>query len=187
MSNVIHLNRSNFVKYLILYFIVMLASNYFRISIVINYLVSKSVEITLITGNISSVISSVFIILLLLAIITTCYFIRDVFFQKISNETIFDSIKTVIILFIFIELARIFLIYFILIDEVKKIDVSRDIMEQLNNTDWYNYNSYINIFIIVFGSFLFGIQIYDKENKITPSIAFSLVFLLGFYLVNTNL
>jgi len=186
MSNVIQLNKSNFIKYLLIYFIIMLVGNYIKTTNVVNLLVSESVDVVLITSHISSVISSIFIILLLIIIVAICYFLRDIFFKVINTESIFASIKTVIIIFILIELFRVFLIYFVLIDEIRKIDVSRDILQQLDNTDWYYYNSLINIFIVIFGGYVFAIEMYDKEKKIIPAIIFSLVFICSFYLLNVN-
>jgi hypothetical protein len=144
MKNVIQLKQSNFIKYLLIYFVIMLIGSYIKTTNVVNFLVTKSVDVVLITSHISSVISSIFIILLLIIIITTCYFLREIFFKEINLESIFASIKSVILIFILTELFRILLIYFILIDEIRKIDTSENIVQQLNDTDWYHYNSLIN-------------------------------------------
>ena len=140
----------------------------------------------MITSHISSIISSIFIILLLVIIITLCYFLREIFFKEINLESIFASITNVILLFVSIELFRIVLIYFILIDEIKKIDTSENVIQQLNETKWYHYNSLINIFLVIFGAFVFSIVIYDKEKKMIPSIVFGLVFICCFYLINIS-
>ena len=186
MKNVIQLKQSNFIKYLLIYFITMVIGNYIKTTNIVNFLVSKSVDVVLITSHISSIISSIFIILLLVIIITLCYFLREIFFKEINLESIFASITNVILLFVSIELFRIVLIYFILIDEIKKIDTSENVIQQLNETKWYHYNSLINIFLVIFGAFVFSIVIYDKEKKMIPSIVFGLVFICCFYLINIS-
>ncbi|WP_044401287.1 hypothetical protein [Lacinutrix sp. Hel_I_90] len=187
MKNVIQLKESNFIKYLLIYFIVMLINNFIRTSNIVNSLVSESGDVVLFSGYMSSIISSMFVILLLIIVITICYFIKEIFFEEVKRESIFGSIKTVIILFIFIELFRVFLVYFVLLDEIEKFDFSGDVIQQLHNTYWYFYNSSINIFLIVVGGLFFGIEIYNKEHKIIPAIIFSTVFLCSFYLINVNI
>lgn len=187
MKNVIQLKQSNFVKYLLIYLVVMLIANFVMNNNIVNSLELNSLKFVLISSHISVIMSSVFVILLLIAIVTTCYFIREIFFEKIDIESIFSSIKTVIILFIFIELVRVFLVYFVLLDEIEKFDFSGDVIQQLYDTYWYYYNSAINIFLVIVGGLFFGIEIYSKERKIIPSIIFSSVFLFSFYLINVNI
>lgn len=187
MTNTIKLKQSNFVKYLFYYFIIMLISNFIKTNYLVNYLVSNGVNTALFSGHISSIISSIFILLLLVVIILISIFTKDLFFEKINSESIFNAIKSVLIAFIIIEFIRILLIYFILLNEIKMIDIKGDIEQQLYNTDWYSYNSIIYAFLILFGSFVFGIEIYFKEHKILPSIIFGLIFLSCFYLINVNI
>lgn len=183
----IQLKQSNFVKYLLYYLALMLASNYIKTNYLVNSLVSEGVDIALLSGHISSIVSSLFIIILFIIIITICVFIIDIFFNEINTQSIFDAIKSVITVFIILEVVRILSIYFILLDEIKKIDVSENIIEQLNNTDWYLYNSIFQTFLVFYGSIVFGIEIYSKEHKIIPSVIFGLVFLSCFYLININI
>jgi len=187
LTNTIQLKQSNFIKYLFYYFIVMLISNYIKTNYLINSLVLNSVDIALLSGHLSSIISSIFILILFVIIVLICVFIKDIFFEEINIEIIFNAIKTVIIVFIFFELIRILLMYFVLFNEIKKIDLSGDIKQQLYDTDWYFYNSIIYIFLVIYGALMFGIEIYTKEHKIIPTIIFSIVFLSCFYLINVNI
>ena len=187
MTNTIQLKQSNFIKYLFYYLIVMLISNYIKTNYLISSLILNSVDIALLSGHLSSIVSSIFVFLLFIIIILICIFIKDLFFDEVNSESIFSAIKTVLIAFMLVELIRMLLIYFVLLDEIKKIDVSGDIKQQLYDTDWYHYNSIVYTFLIVYGSLIFGIEIYTKEHKIIPSIIFSLVFLSCFYLINFNI
>ncbi|HIP33452.1 MAG TPA: hypothetical protein EYG89_01670 [Bacteroidia bacterium] len=187
MTNTIQLKQYNFVKYLFYYLIITLISNYIKTNYLINSLVLNNVNIALLSGHLSSIISSLFILLLFIIIIVICVFIRDVFFEEINLESIFDAIKSVIITFMIIELIRMLLIYFVLRNELNKIDVAGDIEQQLYNTDWYYYNSSIYTYLVIVGGLLFGIKVYAKEHKIIPSIVFSLVFLGAFYLINVSI
>ncbi len=186
MKKKIQLKKSNFIKYLILYFILMMISNFIKTECLVNNLVIESVDVALISGHISSIISSLFIIFLLIIIIVICYFIKEIFFESLNFESVLDSIKTVIITFIIFELFRIALVYFVLFDEIKQIDVNTNIMEQLYNTDWYFVNSKMNLVLIFLGTILFGTEIYSKEHEIFPSITFSIIFMCSFYLVNVD-
>jgi len=147
MTNTIQLKQSNFIKYLFYYLIIMLISNYLKTNYLINNLVLNSVDIALLSGHISSIVSSIFILLLFIIIISISIFIKDIFFDEIKSESIFDAVKTVLIAFIITEFIRILLIYFLLLNEIKKIDISGDLEQQLYDTDWYYYNSIIHTFL----------------------------------------
>lgn len=184
MTKTIKLNQTNFIKYLFLYFAVMLIYNYIKTDYLIKNLVEYGVDIALLSGHISSTTSSIFIILRIIMILVMCSIIKDLFFEEVKNESIFDAIKTVIIVFIIVELIRMILFYFILIDEIKDIDISKDIVEQLGNTKWFYLNSLIYILLTIYGSLTFGIYFYIKEHKVIPAFIFSLIFFCSFFFSN---
>lgn len=187
MTNTIKLEKSNFIKYLLYYFAIMLASNYIKTNYLVNHLVLDGVNTALFSAHLSSIVSSIFIIILIIIIILISIFVKDIFFEEINSHSIFTAIKSVLITFIIVEFLRIFVIYFILFDEIKSIDINGNIEQQLFNTNWYDYNSIIYAFLIIFGSILFAIEIYFKEHKIIPSIVFGLIFIGCFYLINVNI
>ncbi len=188
MTKTIRLKQANFIKYLFFYFIAMLICDAIKTNYLVNSLVKYGVDVALLSGHLSSITASIFVVLRLVLIVITCILVRDLFFEeKIHNKTIFEATKVILIIFILVEFIRVLLIYFILFEEVKHIDISGDIITQLNNTKWFYYNSLIYTLLTIYGSLLFGGYIYLLERKIIPAIVFCLVFFACFFLSNIDI
>ncbi len=82
------------------------------------------------------------------------------------------------------ELIRFLSIKLILIDEIHEIRIFDNIINKLNETVWFRYNLMINFVAIIIGAYVFGIKLYDKEEKIIPSIVFSIIFIIVFYIAS---
>lgn len=187
MKKTIKLKQNNLFRLIFLYFISMIISNYIKTNTLISNLIPINNSTALFSGHISSIVSSIFIIVLILIIFAICYFVRDIFFEDLELKSIYNSLEIIIITFILVEIIRIFLIYFVLLDEIKKIDINSSIVEQLNLTDWYYYNNAIYSLLVILGSVIFFVDIYIQEKKIIPALVFGLIFFFCFYLINVNI
>ncbi len=188
MAKTVKLKQTNFIKYLFFYFIAMIICDAIKTNYLVNSLVKYGVDVALLSGHLSSVTASIFVVLRLVLIVIMCILIRDLFFEeKIHNNSIFEATKVILIIFILVEFIRVLLIYFVLFEEVKSIDISKDIIEQLNNTKWFYYNSLIYKLLMIYGSLLFGIYIYILERKIVPAVTFCIVFFVCFFFSNIDI
>lgn len=188
MTNTIKLKQANFIKYLFLYFIIMLICDAIKTNYLVNSLVKYGLDVALVSGHLSSITASIFVVLRLVLIVIMCILVRDLFFEEqIQRNSIFEATKVILIILIIVEFIRLSLIYFILFEEVKNIDTSKEIIEQLNNTDWFYYNSFIYTLICIYGSLFFCIYCYILERKIIPSLIFGIVFFSCFYFSNFDI
>ena len=87
MTNTIKLEKSNFIKYLLYYFAIMLASNYIKTNYLVNHLVLDGVNTALFSAHLSSIVSSIFIIILIIIIILISIFVKDIFELQIPLIT----------------------------------------------------------------------------------------------------
>ncbi len=181
MNLIINLNKINFVKYLLIYFIIMLITNYYRISNIIDHLLRSNVSVSMTSVYISSVFTSIFIVLVFPLVILICFYLREIFFSTLKIESIFSATRQAVVIFIVFELVRFLSIELILIDEIHKIRSFDNFINKLNETLWFRYNLMINFVSIIIGAYVFGIKLYDQEEKIIPSIVFSIIFIIIFY------
>ncbi len=188
MAKTIKLKQANFIKYLFFYFIAMLICDAIKTNYLVNSLVKYGVDVALLSGHLSSITASIFVVLRLVLIVIMCILVRDLFFEEtIQNNSIFEATKIILIIFILVEFIRVLLIYFVLFEEVESIDTSKDIIEQLNNTKWFYYNSLIYKLLTIYGSVLFGAYIYLLERKVIPAIIFGIVFFACFFFSNIDI
>lgn len=186
MNNSISITKSSseIIVLLIIYFITLIFIGIIKSNILIDILPAELVNTAKISSYVSIVISSIISAIVIGLIIGMIFFLNIIFDININENNLVSSFDNPVLVFIFFELIKYTLAYFMLDNEISRISYSDNFLEEIKLTSWYLYDNtikYLMIFISTI-TYCYTLYIREKEIKISILIIFSIVLLTGFYI-----
>ncbi len=173
-------------KYLILLLITLLIEGKYRISIINNYFIDYDyIHILKLSSNINMLISSLFIIIVLMIILSACCFTSEIFNLKISTNSIIQAFISVALTFTFFQLFK--LIIDIIFLEGSYVDITDEssLIKSLKNTEWFKYISIADYLMVTTSTIVLFITMYlqEKKQNLFSILILTSIFLICYFIV----
>lgn len=179
---------STLLSFLAIYLVIVIISGVVKTNIITGVIENEEMlKIARLSAYVSLFIGGVFSVFFIYLLSGVSYFINSLLKSQIKNTTIIAAIKSVVLVFIGFEIVKILMSFFMLTNSIDNISFQDDLLPQLEETDWYVYNNYFKYAIIVFASYVFGIELYSKTKHVKYKNVLILSFVLfGFLFLTTT-
>jgi len=171
-------NFSPLIKMLLIFFIISLFVSICKNEVILYVFPSEYVQIARISSITSTVIGNSVSILLLFFIFLATFFLATLLNLVLPVESFVESSKNAIIVLLFGEGFKFFLIWLFLKEEVNNFYFESEKLEiesQLTQTIFYKFSNYSNIVSAMISILIFGYSLIEQKVLLKTTVQITLI------------
>ncbi|QTE22382.1 hypothetical protein [Polaribacter cellanae] len=165
MNTSINKSLSFFSKCLVLYLVLLLVEGKYRIDFLNNHFNSKYINIIKLSSNVNMIITSLFVIFIIILILIICYFVIEIFDFNISMNSVIQAFALITLIFTVFQFIRLFIDFTMLKLPISNLIDDNSFFAELKTTKWFHYITILDYLMILVGIFVLGLEIYIQEEK----------------------
>lgn len=187
MSNVLAKKSGTLVYYILAYVAAILIAGGYKIY-VMTAAQEQFVVSTRMGAAMSLLISALFTCAIIGLIVWLCFQLNTIFKLNIEKTDFINAMIAVIMVLIAAEVAKSFMTFYFLADEMVGIDMFNEFGKQLTATEWYAQVTMINKASYLFGAIVFGYELKSmvQELSLLKTTLLSLFILFTLWIPNVD-